>query len=98
MDRHWTVLKMNRVASLLLTGMGLKEGDSLLMALLDNRAIRASIENLDEVVSHTIVRLRTECTHLGGDDILEDVLARLIALRGDPIAASDGILPAFIPT
>lgn len=98
MDRHWKLQRMNRTAQLLLAGMGLSPGDSMLMTLAENRAVRDAIENLDEVLAHTILRVKTEIAHLGGDAVLEAVLAKLTELEGNPAIARDGVQPAFIPT
>lgn len=98
MDRHWRVQKMNNTAQLLLAGMGMNPGDSMLLTLAENENVRAAIGNLDEVLMHTILRVRTEVSHLGGDPVLEDALQKLTELQGEPVTAPDGLQPAFIPT
>lgn len=98
LDRHWKVLRMNRTAGLLLAGMGLGPGDSLIGALCDNEAVRAAIENIEEVIDHSAARLRTEIAAFGGDEVLEGMLARLLAHRGPDAADPTAIRPAFIPT
>ncbi len=98
MDRYWVVVKMNRPAAALLAGMGLNQGDSLITALAQNAQVREAIDNFDEVLEHSITRLRTENTHLGGDPVLEAAIAQLCAQTKKPMQPSKGILPAFIPT
>lgn len=98
MDRHWRLRKMNATAQLLLAGMGLQVGGSMLEALAGNQAVQSAIENFDEVLTHTILRVRTELAHLGGDAELEAALARLTDLVGDDLELPEGIMPAFIPT
>ena len=103
MDRHWNVVSFNKTAKLLLVGMGVNEGDSLLRVLAENEAVREAIINLDEVVHHTIARLRTESLHLGGDEVLDRAIEGLKRFANDN-NESDGNqpqvlreLPAFIP-
>ncbi|MEM7269330.1 MAG: helix-turn-helix domain-containing protein [Pseudomonadota bacterium] len=98
LDRHWTVVQLNRSAGLLLAGLGLGPGDSLLESFTKNEAVRSSIENLDEVLSHICARIRTEIAHFGGDDVLEDGLATLSALLPGTHSLPEGLRPAFIPT
>ena len=98
LDRHWTLMKMNQTAQLLLAGMGLSPGDSMLMTLAENAAVQGAIGNLDEVLTHTILRVKTEIAHLGGDEVLEEAVAKLTKLRGDNAVAPEGVQPAFIPT
>ena len=89
---------MNHTAQLLLAAMGIHPGASMLQTLAENNAVRAAIGNLDEVLMHTILRVRTEISHLGGDDILEQVLTKLVDLAGGSMPSSEGVQPAFIPT
>lgn len=97
LDRHWNLVKMNRIAGLLMTGMNIKEGDSLLTALADSENIRDAIVNLDEVLEHTIARLRTESAHLGGDPVLDAACEKLAATMPTNRVPTSGVLPAFIP-
>ncbi|MEM6661613.1 MAG: helix-turn-helix transcriptional regulator [Pseudomonadota bacterium] len=97
MDRHWVAQRMNRTATLLLGGLDVSAGDSLLDAVLTQETLRDAIENLNEVLIHTIARLRTEIAHHGGDDVLEGAMERLAGLIDGP-AVHDGPMPAFIPT
>ncbi len=100
LDRHWRLLKLNRSAATMLAGLGVQPGDSLIRALAENAVLRSSIENLDEVLVHTAVRLRTEIAHLGGDDELTEVLEILQSgtQEGAVPRIEAGLLPAFIPT
>lgn len=98
MDRLWRLQKMNRTASLLLAGMGLNVGDSMLLTLASNTAMHDAIENLDEVLTHTILRVRTEIAHMGSIPELEDAIQQLSTLLGNSAVAPEGLLPAFIPT
>lgn len=98
MDRHWRIRKMNATAMMLLSGMGVQTGDSMLAALVGNTSMQTAIENFDEVLTYTILRVRTEMSHLGGDAELEGALAALTDLLGDKLQLPDGVMPAFIPT
>jgi len=98
MDRHWCIVKMNRMASLLMAGMGVEEGGSILEAFAGNTRLQAAIENFDEVIEHTIARLRTESAYFGGDPVLDMAAQRLAGLLGTKRRPAEGVLPAFIPT
>jgi len=97
MDRHWNVVSFNKPAQLLLTGMGVEEGDSLLAVLAENQTVRNAIINLEEVVHHTIERLRTESSHLGGDPVLDAAIVTLRQFANDNQQVATHVLPAFIP-
>lgn len=98
LDRHWTIIRWNQTAAALMSGLGLTEGDSLLSSFLENEAIANAIDNLDEVASHLLGRLRTESAHLGGDPVLDEA-ARAIELRIPPRSKTmSGMLPPFVPT
>lgn len=98
LDRHWTVVKANASAGFLLSGAGLREGDSLLAAMTDGETFSAVIENWTEVAQHMVVRLRTESAYLGGDEVLEEAAAKLSALLGNaPRSGHEQVLPAIIP-
>lgn len=97
LDRHWRLVKLNRSAACLLAAMGVREGDSLLDALLATDGLRQAIENWPDVGQHMLARLRTESRHVGGDAVLDaaaDRLARDIDMRHAPT----GILPAVVTT
>jgi len=96
LDRHWAVVSANRCGLMLLGGVGMSVGDSLLDALTRVEDMRAAIVNWPEVAHHTVTRLRTESAHLGGDPVLDraaDTLARECA--GHP--HGNGPLPAVVP-
>ncbi len=97
MDRHWNVTALNTTAELLLVGMGVSEGSSLLNVLSENEAVQNAIVNLDEVVAHTLARLRTESAYLGGDEILDAAIERLQQLEVADAHRHLDVLPAFIP-
>lgn len=82
-DRHWTLTRLNAPAAMLFGGAGLAEGDSLPDALCTNQGLRDAIENFDEVLHHSIQRLRTESAHLGGDPRLDGLITRLAAIAHD---------------
>ena len=97
LDRHWNVVRVNRTAALLLSGVGLAEGDSLLQALLDRERMAPMLVNWAEVVEHMIVRLRTESAHLGGDPVLDAAIEKL---QDDPDLTprtDETRLPVLIP-
>jgi hypothetical protein len=91
LDRHWRLVRMNRTAKALFGSAGVEEGDSLLEAMTDDEALRSKVENWGELVRHTVIRLRTESAHLGGDPVL-DAAADKLAAELDP-AAADGPSP-----
>ena len=95
-DRHWCVQQMNVPAAMMLGGVGVASGHSLIDALIGNPVMREAIENLEEVVIHSIARLRTESAHLGGDAVLDQAVAALEATMPQASEAS-GLLPAFVP-
>lgn len=97
LDRHWRLVKVNRVAARLLAAMGLAEGDSLLEALLTADGLRHGIGNWSEVAQHMIARLRTESRHIGGDPVL-DAAADQLSQSIEPQNAPIGILPAVVTT
>ncbi|KAB7613335.1 helix-turn-helix domain-containing protein [Amylibacter sp. SFDW26] len=97
MDKSWAILNMNKPAMFLLSGMNINIGDSMIVALAENKMVRDAIENIDEVIAHTVARLRTESAHLGGDQVLDTAIEKLTAQLGDYTHPETGVLPAFIP-
>jgi transcriptional regulator with XRE-family HTH domain len=77
LDKHWTVIKANQAASLLLNAVGLQQGDSLLEAMQHSERLRAAISNWQDVLRHMITRLRTESARLGQDETLNRGAANL---------------------
>ncbi len=98
LDRHWTLMELNRPASLLFRGMRLGRGDSLIAALAENPHLRGALENLDELLVHVVARLRIESAHLGGDPLLDAAVASLRKDMGRQPAKAAVVLPAFVPT
>lgn len=98
LNRHWVIVRMNRIANMLLSGLGVADGDNLLNAVIEDDRMRDAIDNLDEVLHHVLQRLRTESAHLGGDAILDDMIARLAKQCVESTTHADGILPPFVPT
>ncbi|MBX2853427.1 MAG: helix-turn-helix transcriptional regulator [Rhodobacteraceae bacterium] len=96
-DRHWKLLSVNPTAEMMMEGLGVKTGDSMILALAENETLRASIDNLEEVVAHLVMRLRTELTHFGDDQVLEAGIAAL-SETPTPTTAEIGLLPAFAPS
>ena len=92
-DRHWRLLRLNRPAGLMLEGVGISPGCSLIEALLENNSLRAVLENLQDVERLSLARLRTELAHFGEDPVLEQAVERLQR----SVAASGSALPAVIP-
>lgn len=98
LDKHWRVVRANASAALLLGGIGLGEGDSLLDAMLDPELMSSALENWQEVLQHMTVRLRTESAHLGGDAVLDKAVEQLTQMTGGPASHwVSGTLPAVIP-
>lgn len=102
MDRHWTLLQLNRSGQRLLSSFGLGQGDSLLDAFLDSPQLQSSLLNLSEVALHIRARLRTESAYQGGDHVLDAAADRLSGLISDEQTilqyGTEGTLPAFVPT
>lgn len=96
-DRHWTLLDLNRPMQIMLGNAGIAKGCSLIEALLDNAALRAALDNLEEVERHNLARLRTELAHFGPDPVLERAVARLQGNAAGHEAPQEGGLPAVIP-
>ena len=96
-DRHWRIVKANGPSRMLLSGVGLVEGDSLLDAMLNSDVMKSAFANWPEVARHNITRLRTESAHLGGDPILDEAADKLSAEIGDELPEDAGVLPAVIP-
>ena len=96
LDRHWSVVAANQCGSMLLAGVGLDIGDSLLDAITRSDDMKAAIVNWPEVAHHTMVRLRTESAHLGGDPVLDKAASKLSEEIGG--APHNGAkLPAVVP-
>ncbi len=98
LDRHWKLLKMNKVAVMLFSGFGIGINDSMLDILTQSMEVREAIENFDEVAHHTLARVRTESAHLGGDPVLDAAAARISELLDHKEPFSEGVLPPFVPT
>ena len=97
LDQDWTLTNANAPAVLLFSTTGIGVGSNLLDALCDNQMMRDAIENLDEVIAYTLVRLRTESAHYGGSKRLDAAIARLEALCPKDMTLFEGIYPAFVP-
>ena len=96
-DRHWRIVRTNAVSGVLLKGMGLGEGDSLLNAFIDGGSFAEALENRDEVGRHMVARLRTESAHLGGDTILDRAAETLASRLEIDVESGASPLPAVIP-
>lgn len=96
-DRHWTLIKVNRSAAAMLGGLDLAEGSSLLDAMTDVEMTKALFENWEEVMHHMLARLRTESLHLGGDDVLDAAAAKLGEALGKTASALADPLAAVVP-
>jgi transcriptional regulator with XRE-family HTH domain len=70
LDKHWKVIRANRAATLLLSTVGLQEGDSLLQAMLTSERLQNAISNWQDVVRHMVIRLRSESARSGFDETL----------------------------
>ena len=98
LDKHWTILRANPTAALLLAAANLNEGDCLLDVMSDTTLMGEILENPEEVMHHMAIRLRTESAHLGGDPILDEAAERLAKAVGDHAPGIEGPLPPVIPT
>jgi len=97
LDKHWRVIKANASAAFLLAGIGLNEGDSLLDAMMNKALMVHALENWLEVMQHMAIRLRTESTHLGGDEVLDAAIERLNRMLATETKGFEGPTPAVIP-
>lgn len=97
-DRHWTIVKANRSFSMLLEGIGLGPGDSLLDAAVNSTALREAVVDWPDVARHMAVRLRTESAHLGGDAVLDRAAEALAREAGSRPSGHDPALEAVVPT
>ena len=97
LDRHWVLVRLNKSAAMLFSGLGLTVGDSLLDAFTQSDAVRSSVLNWPEVARHVAARLRTESAHLGGDDVLDKAADALTAAMEENGQEDTGVLPVVIP-
>jgi len=96
LDRHWTIVRANATAKMMINQLGLDEEANLIEALLDENQLPKVIENRDEVARHFVHRLRAQSAHLGGDAWLDEMAARLAAQLGT--ATNDPGGQAIVPT
>lgn len=97
LDRHWRLVALNPTAETLLSVAGLEVGDNMIEALATNDLLRGALDNLDEVVDHSLARLRTELAYFGRDPELEAAIAALQATRVPGPDWPTSVLPAVIP-
>lgn len=98
LDRHWTIVRANAMAAMMLGQMGLSVNSSLVEALLDETGLPSLIENWRDVARHLVHRLRAESAHLGGDAYLEEMATRLSAQAGAGATDLSSGAQAIIPT
>lgn len=96
-DRHWRLLRMNACATALLETMKLGIGDSLLAAFVNGGPFADALENRDEIARHMVARLRTESSHLGGDEVLDAAARRIASTLADAHSVTHDTPPAIIP-
>ncbi len=97
LDRHWHVVMLNAPAAAMVSAVGLKEGDSLIEALVGDTPLWRAIGNKVEVGQHLAMRMRTESLHLGGDPVLEKGAERLLAQIPGAHVPAHGPLPPVVP-
>ncbi len=97
-DRHWTIVELNRAAERLLGGVGLGRNANAIQTLVDSKALQEAVINLTEVVTHLKHRLQTESAYYGGDPVLDNLAADLDALTDDDTFFLPPVMPAFVPT
>lgn len=98
LNRRWTIVRANAMATMMLGQMGLSVEANLVEALLDETGLPALIENWQEVAHHLVHRLRAEAAHLGGDAWLGEMADKL-AGRIDTAVPGAGVgSEAVIPT
>lgn len=96
-DRNWTIRRFNHAATRLFGAAGIKVGDDLLGQVVQNARLRAPILNYDDVIRHSLTRLRSEIAHFGADPMRQARIAQI--LRDHPGAADppEGLHPSLIP-
>ncbi len=97
LDRHWTVVRANSSAEIMIGAIGLSEGESMLSAITDTKRMEAAIVNWEEVAQYLIVRLRTESAFVGGDPLLESTADRMIEEQRTRWPERSGFLQAVVP-
>ena len=97
LDRHWTIVRANSSAEIMIGAIGLGEGGSMLSAITDTKRMEAAIANWDEVAQHLIVRLRTESAFVGGDPLLETTADLMVEEQRTRWPARTGFLQAVVP-
>jgi transcriptional regulator with XRE-family HTH domain len=97
LDRHWTLVGLNRAARRLLASVGAGPGDSLLECFLRPDGLGSLLENREEVGMHLVTRLETESRRFGGDPVLEAAIRELRTSLVDRRYEA-GALPAFMTT
>ncbi|MBC7281853.1 helix-turn-helix transcriptional regulator [Hoeflea sp.] len=98
LDRHWTILRANATAGMMLAQIGLAAEANLVEALLDESRLPSVIENWDETARHFVHRLRARSAHLGGDARLDEMAARLAARLGEALPDTTAGAQAIIAT
>lgn len=97
LDRGWNIIDANEAAIALFAPMG---PVSNMIELLISIADAGIIENWEETAQLTLIRLKTEIAHLGGDEDLKALASRLA--EHPRLAAADigaiNFNQAFIPT
>jgi transcriptional regulator with XRE-family HTH domain len=98
LDKHWTIIKANAAATMLLSAVGLSEGDSLLQAMQQSDRLRTAITNWPEVLRHMVSRLRMESIKLGHDPVLGKAAENLAAQLGDRGKSEPHVSTAVLST
>jgi len=97
LDRHWKVVRANSSAMIMITAIGLSEGESMLSAITDTERMEAAVTNWEEVAQHLIVRLRTESAFVGGDPVLEAAADKMVKHQRARWPVRSGTLQAVVP-
>jgi hypothetical protein len=98
LDKHWTIIKANAAATMLLSAVGLGEGDSLLQAMQQSDRLRTAITNWTEVLRHMVSRLHMESVKLGHDAVLSEAADNLAAQLGDGRKSEPHVSTAVLST
>lgn len=98
LDQLWTVVQMNRSASLLFANIGVSKGASILDMVSNLPLVECLIENWGEVGYQTLSRLRIESAEAGGIAKL-DAAAKIVASsKAVQAFKPPNLLPPVIPT
>jgi transcriptional regulator with XRE-family HTH domain len=110
LDREWRALRMNRAITRILEtfiedpASVLELGGNVILGCFEDRALRRSLVNFDEVAGSIVTRLHREASAEGQDGAARRILARVLAYPdlpkkfhvADPSAQLDLMIPVHL--